>query len=862
MNGNLARLKAAVADRYRLERELGAGGMATVFLAHDLKHDRAVALKVLRPELAAVLGAERFLAEIRISARLDHPHILTLIDSGQSDGFLWYVLPFVRGESLRERLEREHQLPIPEALAITTQIATALDYAHRQGVIHRDVKPENILLQEGEAVLTDFGIALAVKEAGGPRLTETGLSLGTPQYMSPEQATGERRLDARSDVYSLGAVLYEMLTGEPPHTGATAQVVIAKLMTERPTRVRVLRDTVPEGVDTAIAKALAKVPADRFETAKALARALEAGRSVTPGARAPMGRRRAVGIAAGGAVLLLVAAGVWALRRAPGPARPAVYRARTQVTFTGNANFPALSPDGAQIAYVVADCPSGPCRYSVEVQDLAGGGARRLVDSAAAITELSWSPDRRYLLVLGVLGSKGGSFLVPILGGAPRYLGPVWAGFTPRGDSLLLTRFDGRDAWARIATLDAEPRDSFEVRGLEGSRLGPTRALRDGRRVAVSVMTEDRHEVRIVDRHGVESDRLLVPSHWRVSDEAFWLDFSHRFSRGPLVRVPLDVARGKAGPALDTILDHLGDGFDVSPDGRTIAYVDGAHRYSVWALGLDEVLKGRFAPGNLLFSSTSLMYGVASPNGRMVLVVREEGGRVALSVVPWGGGGPGVDIRSGPAVKEWATWTPDGLVAYAVKEDAALRFVAADPRTGVTVRSLAVRDSETTINDEFAAVADSGWTWVSGSGRRVRVQYPSDRGSRELPLPESSLVAGLQAAPGGRRLAIEVVMAGSLVVLQVALPAGKVSRLASVPFRWGNGDASWLAGGDLLVWVARDPSNNTLYRVRESGHVDTLGTVPRSLAYVQSALDGQHIVVSTDDPLSDIWLARRSRPGQ
>src|SRR5256712_8175998 len=208
-----ARLTAALAGRYAIERELGAGGMATVYLARDLKHDRDVALKVLRPELAAVLGAERFLQEIRISARLDHPHILTLIDSGESDSFVWYVLPYVRGESLREKLTREQQLSIEEAVRIATQVASALDYAHHHGVIHRDIKPENILLHEGEAVVADFGIALAVREAGGPRLTESGLSLGTPQYMSPEQATGGRELDARSDVYSLAAVVYEMLAG-------------------------------------------------------------------------------------------------------------------------------------------------------------------------------------------------------------------------------------------------------------------------------------------------------------------------------------------------------------------------------------------------------------------------------------------------------------------------------------------------------------------------------------------------------------------------------------------------------------------------------------------------------------------------
>jgi serine/threonine protein kinase len=239
-----ARLTTALAEQYTLVQELGQGGMATVYLAHDRKHDRDVALKVLRPELAAILGRERFLAEIRLTARLDHPHILSLIDSGESDGFLWYTLPYIRGESLRHKLERETQLGVEEAVRITTQVAGALHHAHQHGIIHRDVKPENILLHEGEAMLADFGIALAVKEAGGRRLTETGLSLGTPQYMSPEQATAEKTLDVRSDVYSLGAVLYEMLAGEPPFTGATGQAVIAKLLVEPPGSLRIVRGTI------------------------------------------------------------------------------------------------------------------------------------------------------------------------------------------------------------------------------------------------------------------------------------------------------------------------------------------------------------------------------------------------------------------------------------------------------------------------------------------------------------------------------------------------------------------------------------------------------------------------------------------
>ncbi|MCH7474060.1 MAG: protein kinase [Gemmatimonadetes bacterium] len=263
----ISRLSTALADRYRIERLLGEGGMATVYLAEDLKHHREVAVKVLRPELAAILGGERFLNEIEIAARLTHPHILPVHDSGEADGMLFYVMPYVEGESLRDLLNRETQLGLEEAVHIGREIADALSYAHGQGVIHRDIKPENVLLQSGHAVIADFGIARAVTVAGGERLTETGLSLGTPQYMSPEQATANRELDARSDIYALGCVVYEMLAGEPPHTGPTTQAIIAKLMTERPVRLRIVRDTVPESIERAVMKALAKVRADRFETA-------------------------------------------------------------------------------------------------------------------------------------------------------------------------------------------------------------------------------------------------------------------------------------------------------------------------------------------------------------------------------------------------------------------------------------------------------------------------------------------------------------------------------------------------------------------------------------------------------------------
>jgi hypothetical protein len=288
-----AHLTAALAGRYDIQREVGAGGMARVFLARDLRHDRLVALKVLNAQLGAMVGAERFFAEIKVTAALQHPHLLPLFDSGEADGQLYYVMPYMEGETLRERMNRETMLPVDDAIEITAAIASALDYAHRHGVVHRDLKPENILLHDGEPMLADFGIALALANAGGERMTQTGMSLGTPQYMSPEQATGDRQIDARTDVYSLAAVLYEMLTGDPPHTGHNAQAVIAKVITERPRGMRDTRDAVPPHVEAAVLRALAKLPADRFASAAEFGAAIARKESAAAPAAAAGGAPRA-----------------------------------------------------------------------------------------------------------------------------------------------------------------------------------------------------------------------------------------------------------------------------------------------------------------------------------------------------------------------------------------------------------------------------------------------------------------------------------------------------------------------------------------------------------------------------------------
>ena len=366
---HLQHLTEAIADRYAIVREIGVGGMATVYLARDLKHDRDVAIKVLKPELGAVLGVERFLAEIKVTANLQHPNLLPLFDSGEANGLLFYVMPYVDGESLRARLEREHQLPIDEAIRIAVAVADALSYAHDRGVIHRDLKPENILLQHGQPIVADFGIALAVSKAGGQRVTQTGLSLGTPQYMSPEQATGDRVIDARADIYSLGAITYEMLVGDPPHSGHNAQTIIAKLMTEEVRSLTVLRRSVPLAVDAAVRHALEKLAADRFSSAAQFAEALQRKGDVadpgrysqagsSPGATKSIRRLRLVASVA--IALAIVAAAGWGVAARRHAESPATVRFvlnfatgfRLGNAVQGQGTELAISPDGATVAIV------------------------------------------------------------------------------------------------------------------------------------------------------------------------------------------------------------------------------------------------------------------------------------------------------------------------------------------------------------------------------------------------------------------------------------------------------------------------------------------------------------------------------
>jgi serine/threonine protein kinase/Tol biopolymer transport system component len=418
-----ATLAAALTDRYRIEREIGSGGMATVYLAQDLRHDRRVAMKVLRPELAAVIGADRFLREIKTIANLQHPHILGLIDSGEVGGTAFYVMPYVEGQSLRDRLNHERQLPVDEAVRIATEVGGALDYAHRHGVIHRDIKPENVMLHDGSALVTDFGIALAVSTAGSTRMTETGMSLGTPHYMSPEQAMGEREITARSDVYALGATLYEMLVGEPPFTGPTAQSIVAKVLTEEPRPLLPRRHTIPANVEAAVFRALEKLPADRFASAAEMAAALRdpgfLGRTQqTTVIRRERGRPWLLPAVA--VIALLAGAGLAMALRPERPAPVSRYGLYFPAGTAPNPGWRAMpSPDGSRLLYVGTD-GTRPQLWVKPRDEYAG----KPLAGTSGVTNFAWSPDGLWIAYT----SSRRLWKIPVVGGAAIEIGDSASG--------------------------------------------------------------------------------------------------------------------------------------------------------------------------------------------------------------------------------------------------------------------------------------------------------------------------------------------------------------------------------------------------------------------------------------------------
>ena len=864
------RLSAALAERYRLERELGAGGMATVYLARDLKHDRDVAIKVLRPELAAMLGADRFLNEIRISARLDHPHILTLIDSGAADGFLYYVMPFVRGESLRSRLTRERQLALGETLDIARQIGSALDYAHRQGIVHRDIKPENILLHEGEAVLTDFGIAMAVAEAGGSRLTESGMSLGTPQYMSPEQAVGDRQLDARSDVYSLAAVVYEMLAGEPPHSGANMQAIIAKLLTERPTRLRVLRDTVPEGIDAAVARALAKTPVDRFASAGAFAQALATPASGAPRRWATV-TRRWIPVAIGATIAVAAAAAVFRAREPAPPPLPD----RVQLTLTGNAISPALSPDGTRFAFAEKQCDeAGACTYQLVIQDQDGAGRLVLTRDIGYIYKTQFTGDGRFLAFAGSHPPlRHGAFAVSTLGGDTRYLGCCPFDLLS-GDTALLqggTPPSADRSWARRVTIhDGRTVDSIAIHDPDAAVYVAGLTIPDRILVMTRKQGDIEAELRLADFGGRVVDRFRPP--FASQGRAFtprWVPAQRRLVVGAQ-REPggnefdllaLNVTASAIEPAIDTVLSglELGNGiFDVSPDGERLVYFGGPVDA---ALSTIDIAPG--APAGLTatqrLSATAVLRGRVSPAGDRILLARDSrrGGTHAsqLSLVPRTGGAeaqiPGVvenllDFQ----------WSPDGrriLYLHGVG-GGRVRLTETDS-AGRGTRELARLDQTAAI--EFRPLPDGAVCILSPQRRSVSIIARSGKPDVTWTAPEwVDAIGAISHAADSRSVLVAAMhrSGDSVIVASVDVETGRFTRVAA----FAGSDPEFVAQiEDAVLSVVREPQGAWgVHRIRPGGRTERLGTLPHSRAEFSVSRDGRHLVLVRYTDRNDVYMIR------
>ncbi len=713
-----ARLTSAISDRYRVERELGQGGMATVYLATDLKHGRRVAIKLLHPELSAILGGERFLAEIKVTASLQHPHILGLIDSGEADGLLYYVMPYVAGESLRGRLSRERQLPVDEAVRLAREVASALDYAHRQGVVHRDIKPENILLHDGAALVADFGIALAVQQAGGHRMTQTGMSLGTPAYMSPEQAMGEREIGPRSDVYAVGAMTYEMLAGEPPFTGPSSQAIVAKVLTEQPPPLRPKRPTVPPAAEAAILRALQKLPADRWGSAREFGDALAAtGSQPVPAAPtiaipAPRARRRAFALSAVGWLGWVVAAlattvAAWlALRPAaelppsrlaimtPGLGGSGASSSRRHLTFL---------PDGQGLVYAVVGA-DGQLRL---VRQSLDADLPTPIPGSTGLGSPVISRDGRWLV--GTASVNAQALRLPLEGGTPELVAPGMissddAEFAPNGTLWTSTWEDGglaevvgdslvlraRGGQHRLQQILPDGRTALVLRARVGNATGAVRLvdLRTGE--ASELLGTPVVEARVtrgflvvLTLNGNLQAAPLDPSGRRIVGEPVTIATSVAFTgtavgqfavapNGNVAYIPEEPSslvfverNGASRPATAERRDFHHPMF--SPDGRRLSLdFNSVEGRNVWILGLAEGTLSRATFDREGHDATW------TPDGRFLTYIaprsESDGTILVLLRKRPGSAEPAETLLASPSLSYTGVWLRDGsaLVTTAV----------------------------------------------------------------------------------------------------------------------------------------------------------------------------------------------------
>ncbi len=812
------RLAAALAGRYAIERELGAGGMATVYLAHDVRHDRKVALKVLRPELSAILGAERFLAEIKTTANLQHPHILSLFDSGEADGLVYYVMPYVEGESLRDRLAREKQLPVEEAVRVAREVADALEYAHEHGVIHRDIKPENILLHGGHAMVADFGIALAAsRTGGGTRLTETGMSLGTPAYMAPEQAMGEREIMPAADVYALGCVLYEMLAGEPPFTGPTAQAIMAQVLTEAPRSIALQRHTVPSHVEAAVHRALERLPADRFASAAQFADALAADSSrarLAVPARPVRAAGRwirdwrswtATGVAAM-AVLAMILRG-----RGPAPAAPV---ARFSMVLPGEPtpayseflSAPAITPDGTILVYeALGRDSSGTTRRELFARRLDQVEPVPIPGTEGARAPF-FSPDGRWI------GFWVGDRLVkmPVTGGTPITLADSThpfiraASWGPDG-TIAFPISD--NALAEVDEAGGKPKVIYQdSTGIVGD---PT-VLPDGKSVLflrcridacgqqqeIAVIDGAAHAVRVLTGPGVYRMAQYLPSGYLLYVRGDLIVHAD----ADLVAARFDLRSGITGDGTP-VVEHV-QTFALSRSGTLVTLGSTASRNTLVTVGVDGTER------RLAEDPREYLFPAVSPRGR----------RVAVEIHDAAGGQIWVYDTASKTLTRLTTqghntspvWSPDGSrIAYASMRE---------PAAGIYVVPADGSAQEQRVGRASPGIAFSHLSW-SPDGRRIAYEFSEQNGTTIYTVAAAAdsagrLVPGLQSgaddpafAPDGRWLAYVSSESGrrEVYVRPYPAPAGRwvVSVRGGDDPRWGpSGHTLFYRGADGWLYAA------------------------------------------------------------
>jgi Tol biopolymer transport system component len=867
------RLAAALADRYVIERELGAGGMATVYLAEDLRHRRKVAIKVLRPELAAALGAERFLREIETTAGLRHPHILPLYDSGDADGFLFYVMPLVEGESLRDRLDREKQLPLDDALAIAREVADALGYAHARGIVHRDIKPENILLEGGHAVVADFGIARAVSAAGGDRLTQTGMAVGTPLYMSPEQAAGESDLDGRSDLYSLGCVLYEMLAGQPPFTGPTVEAVARQHITVDAAPVTNLRPAVPPAVAGALARTLAKNPADRFSGAARFAEALVGPAPAPARARIePFHRRRAARVAAvvgPAAAVLLVA--VLLTRRAPPPVE---LGGRAQVTIDPGLEVgPALSPDGKLVAFTGS-------RGALLVRQVQGGAPVEVLRGTDGRGRWpAWLPDGQRLLFVSARGVE----IVPALGGEPRLL--VAGADLERGVSVAP---DGRTfAFVSHDSLYAEALDGGSARLVAvGWEMHSPAWSPDGRSIAfvkgnvqyirpVDLGNQAQSSIWVVPAAGgapvlVSDERSLNASPAWASARTL-LFVSDRGGGRDVWQVSL---RGSGRPMGDALRRTTGlnpHGVAVSRDGHWLAYSAFVETSNVWSLPIPHTGAASISDARPVTEGNQIIENIGvSPDGRWVGFGSIRGGisqlfRMRLGVT----GAEPQQVTSDTTGSYWVDFSPDDReVAFhrfrGERRQAFVQPVEGGSAVPVTDGSEDERSPEWSPDGRRLLLLAS---WSTRPALHLLTRGPDGRWSKPRPVPvvlgADTIPAGLGAwSPDGRSIACGC-GEGGLVIVPV--DGGPARRLPSAFSTAGWAFPQWSADGRTVYHVTEDSG-----RVVAVIAVPVSGGPARVVARFDDPTRPWHrfgfrvragrMFFTLGDRQSDIWVAEVRRP--